>query len=95
VPGVNRTVCKMKGITLNYSASILVNFDVISDMNLKGEEAPVSNVHTEHKIERKLKGAEPSQLSPNLKTKSTGFRLSSVHFGINSGEGERGSCHNP
>ena len=29
-----KTVCKVRGITLNYNASQLVNFDVIKDMIL-------------------------------------------------------------
>jgi len=76
VTGAGRTVCNVRGITLNYSASKLVNVYVIRDMILKGDEPSVVNVDTEHKIKRKPKGAEPSQLSPNLKTKSTGFRFS-------------------
>jgi hypothetical protein len=31
-------VCKVRGTTLNYSASHLVNFDIIRDMILKGKE---------------------------------------------------------
>jgi hypothetical protein len=30
-------VCKVRGITLNYSASQLVNFDVMKDMILRGD----------------------------------------------------------
>jgi hypothetical protein len=40
------TVCKVRGITLNYSASRLVNFDVIRDMILGGIEMDRVMVHT-------------------------------------------------
>jgi hypothetical protein len=50
-----QTVCKVRGITLNYSASQLVNFDVIRDMILKtGRPTPdVVTVHTDKKINRR------------------------------------------
>jgi len=54
--GSRKTVCKVRGITLNYTASQLVNFDVIKDMILK--RGPVVTVHTEHKIKRKRKTGE-------------------------------------
>ena len=41
-----KTVCKVRGITLNYSASQLVNFDVISDMILNKRPDEVVTVHT-------------------------------------------------
>ena len=40
------------GITLNYHASKLVNFEVIKAMIFEQGE-PVVNLHTEHKIKRK------------------------------------------
>ena len=43
-----KTVCKFRGITLNYHASKLVNFEVIKAIIL-GEGEPVVNVHTKHK----------------------------------------------
>jgi len=47
-----KTVCKVRGITLNYNASKLVNFERIRDMILRtGDD--VLNVHTERKIKRK------------------------------------------
>jgi len=49
------TICKVTGITLNYSVKQLVNFDVIKDMILGSGEPPVM-VHTEKKIKRKRKG---------------------------------------
>ena len=51
-----KRVCKVRGITLNYNASRLVNFDAIRDVILgKGREPNVLNVHTEKKIKRKRK----------------------------------------
>jgi hypothetical protein len=47
-----KTVCKVRGITLNYQASRLVNFDVIRRMIMRGEPATVT-VHTDKKIKRK------------------------------------------
>ena len=47
-----KTLCKVRGITLNYHASNLVNFDVISAMIMEQGE-PIVNVHTEHGIKRK------------------------------------------
>jgi hypothetical protein len=59
--GQCETVCKVGGITLNYSAKHLVNFDVISNMILNPREAQDTvTVHTDKKIKRKgvdLKGA--------------------------------------
>jgi len=48
-----KTVCKVRGITLNYNASQLVNFDVIKGMILNQEPSHTVTVHTEHKIKRK------------------------------------------
>ena len=52
-----KTVCKVRGITLNYNASQLVNFDKIKDFILRGderkEEEETVTVHTEKKIKRK------------------------------------------
>jgi len=56
VTGRTATVCKVRGITQNYSAKLLVNFDVIKGMTLEtGVESTVT-VHTEKKIKRKRKG---------------------------------------
>ena len=49
---VPKTVCKVRGITLNYTAMQLVNFDVIRGMILKGTPETVT-VHTDKKIKRK------------------------------------------
>jgi len=55
--GEEKTVCKVRGITINYNASKLVNFERIKDMILKSGDEPqtVVNVHTEKKIKRKRK----------------------------------------
>jgi len=55
-----KTVCKVRGITLNYNASKLVNFERIKDMILRSGDEPqtVVNVHTEKKIKRKRKGED-------------------------------------
>jgi hypothetical protein len=47
-----KTICKVRGITLNYNASQLVNFDVIRDMILNREPRRVVTVHNEKKIKR-------------------------------------------
>jgi len=50
-----KTLCKVRGITINYNASKLVNFESIRDMILRtGDD--VLNVHTERKIKRKGTG---------------------------------------
>ena len=49
------TICKVRSITLNYSAKQLVNFDVTKDMIL-GSGEPTIMVHTEQKFYRKRKG---------------------------------------
>jgi hypothetical protein len=46
-----KIVCKVRGITLNYTASQLVNFNVICEMILTGEPATV-NVHTQEDKEK-------------------------------------------
>ena len=53
VTGERMQVRKVRGITLNYNASRLVNFHVIRNMILP--EGPVVTVHTQHKIKRKRK----------------------------------------
>ena len=50
--GESKTVCKVRGITLNYSASQLVNFEKIKNMILSKDNETVI-VHTENKIKRK------------------------------------------
>jgi len=51
--GESKTVCKVSGITLNYSASQLVNFEKIKDMILSKKDDETVIVRTENKIKRK------------------------------------------
>jgi len=53
VTGAEKTVCKVRGITLNYSASQLANFEKIKAINLGRDEKETITVHTERKIKRK------------------------------------------
>jgi len=55
VTGRAATDCKVRGITLNFNANQLVNFDVIKAMIL-GKGEPTVTVHTEKKIKRKRNG---------------------------------------
>jgi len=43
----------VRGITLNYSASQLVNFEELKQMILRGTETDTVTVHTARKIKRK------------------------------------------
>ena len=52
VTGEQNTVCKVRGITLNYSASQLVNFE-IRDMILNRDDSETVTVRTEKNIKRK------------------------------------------
>jgi len=54
--GESKTVCKVRGITLNYSASQLVNFEKIKDMILSNKDDETVIVRTENKIKRKKNG---------------------------------------
>jgi hypothetical protein len=51
--GESKTFCKVRGITLNYSASQLVNFAKIKEMMLSKDDAETVIVHTGHNIKRK------------------------------------------
>ena len=51
--GKNSTVCKVRGITLNYSASHLVEFERLKQMILRGTETDTVTVHAARKIKRK------------------------------------------
>ena len=70
-----KTVCKVRGITLNYSTSQLVNFDVIRDMILKRRSDEVVMVHTDKKIKRKRMEGRVQILS-EAQDKFTEFRFS-------------------
>ena len=56
--GERKAVCKIRGITLKYSTSQLVNFEVIKDMVLEKTETRHVILHTERKIKRKRKPGE-------------------------------------
>ena len=47
------TVCKVRGITLNYSAYQLLNFERLKQMILRSTERDTVTVHTARKINRK------------------------------------------
>jgi hypothetical protein len=53
---VTKTVCKVRGITLNYNASKMVNFDVITKIVLNGGPRDVVTVHTYKTVKRKRNG---------------------------------------
>jgi hypothetical protein len=53
VTGASTTVCKVRGFTLNYSASQLLNFDSIKQMILNRNEQASVTVHTAKKLKRK------------------------------------------
>ena len=56
-----KTLCKVRGITLNYNASKLVNFERFKDIIFRSgdEYQTIVNVHTEKKIKRKRNGISP------------------------------------
>jgi len=59
-----KTVCKIRGITLNYSTSQLVNFNIIRDMILnKGRPGEVVTINMDKKIKRKKKEGRVQILS--------------------------------
>ena len=60
--GKTKTICKVRGITLNYITSQIVNFETIRDMILNGEEHIVV-VHSDKKIKRKRTFGGPSVVS--------------------------------
>ena len=69
-----KTVCKVGGITLNYTASQLVTFEDIRDMIFNRESDSFMTVHTEHKIKRKGKGGGVVLII--TKPKDTKYRIS-------------------
>jgi hypothetical protein len=56
------TVCKVRGITLNYAAAQLVNFDNIRHMILNADAGDVIIVRTERKVKRKTRKCDGSGL---------------------------------
>ena len=57
--GKRATKCKVKGVTLNYENSKVVNFTTLRDMIL--ENAPPVHVHNPRKIKRKHGGVVGSE----------------------------------
>jgi hypothetical protein len=57
-----KTVYKVRGITLNYATSQLVNFESIRDMILDADAREVITVRTERKIKRKMRKRDGSGL---------------------------------
>jgi hypothetical protein len=58
-----KTICKVRGITLNYTTSQLVKFDSIKDMILSTDSPDVITMLTEMNIKRKTRwydGSGPS-----------------------------------
>ena len=53
VTGETKTVCKVRGITLNYNALQLVNLETIIDLVLNGRSNSTVTVHTDKKTKRK------------------------------------------
>jgi hypothetical protein len=53
VIGEQKTVCKLRGITLNYRTLQLVNFDTIKVMIMNRDMKETITVHTSRKIKRK------------------------------------------
>jgi hypothetical protein len=55
VTGGQTTVCKVRGITLNYSASQLVNFDTIKKIILNTDDEETVTVRREKQKERSIR----------------------------------------
>ena len=53
VKEAEKTVCKVKCITIKYNASQLVNFENIKEMISRGDKKETLTVHTQRKIKRK------------------------------------------
>jgi hypothetical protein len=72
--GVSKTVCKVRSITLNYKASLLVNFAQMKDMILSMDANETVTVRTENKIKRKRgKGGVSIISQPEEKTYKVSF----------------------
>jgi len=70
----SKNVCKVKGITLNYTASLLVNFAKIRDMILNKDAEETVIVRTKHKIKRKkIDGGVHLRSEPEDKTYRVSF----------------------
>ena len=70
--GEEKTVCKVRGITLKYSASQLVNFESIRRMILigVGGETDTVTVHTDRKIKRKRGNGGRVQIVTEIEDKT-------------------------
>ena len=55
-----KTVCKVRGITLNYATSQLVNYESIKDMILCADVKDVITVRTDCKIKHKFRKCDGS-----------------------------------
>jgi len=74
VTGESKTVCKIRGITLNYLTSQLVNFEKMKDMILSMDNNETVTVRTQNKIKRKRSGGVISIISqPEEKTYRVSF----------------------
>jgi len=73
-----KTLCKVRGITLNYHASKLVNFEVIRAMIL-GQGEPIVNVHTVFKIKRRASGIAATVTEPENKRYRISFKRRRMH----------------
>jgi hypothetical protein len=72
--GDSKTVCKVRGITLNYNASLLVNFSKMKDMILARNDKETVTVRTPNKIKRKWgKGGVSIISQPEEKTYKVSF----------------------
>jgi hypothetical protein len=69
-----KSVCKVRGVTLYYSVSQLVKFDVIKDMILNKRTDEVVTIHTDRKINRTRKEGRVQILS------EAGDKIYSVSF---------------
>ena len=69
----SKTVCKVRGIKLNYTASQLENFDVIGNMILNREPDRVVTLLTEHKIKRKKRSEGIVSIITELEDKKYGI----------------------
>jgi hypothetical protein len=76
VTGRSKTVCKVRGITLNYSTMRTVNFDVMRGMILGGVEEPTVTVHTEKKIKSKITGGGGGTVSIVTEPEDKSYRIS-------------------
>jgi len=71
--GERKTICKVRGITLNYLASHL-NFAKMKDMILSMDENETATVRTQNKIKRKRRRGGVSTISqPEEKTYTVSF----------------------